>query len=106
MVPLAHSGLGLATKVDPAQREKEEVRQWLTDNIDKLNYQVDQFEAEVESVYASTRKRKLDRDVSCGGREREKGEGVGKRVRREREREKGEGVGKRVRRERERERRF
>ena len=57
-------GLGLATKVDPAQREKEEVRQWLTDNIDKLNFQVDQFEAEVESLYASSKKRKLDRDVS------------------------------------------
>jgi hypothetical protein len=42
------------------------VRQWLTDSIDKLNFQVDQFEAEVESVYASTRKRKLDRDVSHG----------------------------------------
>ena len=54
----------MATKVDPAQREKEEVRQWLTDNIDKLNFQVDQFEAEVESLYASSRKRKLDRDVS------------------------------------------
>ena len=54
--------------MDPAQREKEEVRQWLTDNIDKLNFQVDQFEAEVESVYASTRKRKLDRDVSHGVR--------------------------------------
>ena len=67
------AGLGLATKVDPAQREKEEVRQWLTDNIDKLNFQVDQFEAEVESVYASTRKRKLDRDVSHEkGRERER----------------------------------
>ena len=68
------AGLGLATKVDPAQREKEEVRQWLTDNIDKLNFQVDQFEAEVESVYASTRKRKLDRDVSHEKeRERERG---------------------------------
>lgn len=59
-----HVGLGLATKVDPAQREKEEVRQWLTDSIDKLNFQIDQFEAEVESVHASSRKRKLDRDVS------------------------------------------
>ena len=53
----------------------------MTDNIDKLNYQVDQFEAEVESVYASTRKRKLDRDVSCGvrrGRERLRREGGGR----------------------------
>ena len=76
-----HAGLGLATKVDPAQREKEEVRQWLTDSIDKLNFQVDQFEAEVESVYASTRKRKLDRDVSHGVRAERREGGVGGRER-------------------------
>ena len=57
-------GLGLAAKVDPAQKEKEEVRHWLTDSIYKLNMQVDQFESEVESVYAGSKKKKLDRDVS------------------------------------------
>lgn len=50
--------------MDPAQKEKEEVRQWLTDSIDKLQVQIDQFESEVESVYASSKKKKLDRDVS------------------------------------------
>lgn len=77
----------MATKVDPAQREKEEIRQWLTDNIDKLNFQIDQFEAEIESVHASSKKRKLDRDVSLwsmhvlgvvcwgGGGEGDKGKG-------------------------------
>ncbi|TFJ97303.1 serine/threonine-protein phosphatase 2A activator [Platysternon megacephalum] len=39
-------GLGLAQKVDPAQKEKEEVGQWLTNTIDTLNMQVDQFESE------------------------------------------------------------
>ncbi|KAF1388010.1 hypothetical protein PFLUV_G00085830 [Perca fluviatilis] len=39
-------GLGLAQKVDPAQREKEETGQWLTNTIDTLNMQVDQFESE------------------------------------------------------------
>ena len=58
-----HEGLSLATKVDLAQEEKE-VRQWLTDNIDKLNFQIDQFEAEIESIHASSKKRKLNRDVS------------------------------------------
>ncbi|TMS11019.1 CCR4-NOT transcription complex subunit 3 [Larimichthys crocea] len=38
-------GLGLAQKVDPAQREKEETGQWLTNTIDTLNMQVDQFES-------------------------------------------------------------
>ena len=59
------SGLGLAAKVDPAQREKEEVRQWLTESIDKLNMQIDEFESEVESLFAGSKKKKLDRDVSC-----------------------------------------
>ena len=53
-------GLGQATKVDPAQREREEVRQWLTDSIDKLNLQIDQFESEVESLYVGMKKKKLD----------------------------------------------
>ena len=58
------SGLGQATKVDPAQREREEVRQWLTDSLDKLNLQIDQFESEIESLYVGMKKKKLDRDVS------------------------------------------
>ena len=32
--------------------------------IDKLNFQIDQFESEIESVCASSKKKKLDRDVS------------------------------------------
>ena len=41
------------------------MRQWLTESIDKLNLQVDTFESEVESLYAGSKKRKLDRDVSA-----------------------------------------
>lgn len=89
-------GLGLAQKVDPAQKEKEEVGQWLTvrcgpggpggtgwgtpagsadgcppppncqNTIDTLNMQVDQFESEVESLSVQTRKKKGDKDVSGG----------------------------------------
>ncbi|XP_048857104.1 CCR4-NOT transcription complex subunit 3-like isoform X1 [Brienomyrus brachyistius] len=55
-------GLGLAQKVDPAQREKEEVGQWLTNTIDTLNMQVDQFESEVESLSVQTRKKKGDKE--------------------------------------------
>ncbi|XP_063735230.1 CCR4-NOT transcription complex subunit 3a isoform X3 [Eleginops maclovinus] len=55
-------GLGLAQKVDPAQREKEETGQWLTCTIDTLNMQVDQFESEVESLSVQTRKKKGDKD--------------------------------------------
>ncbi|XP_068591297.1 CCR4-NOT transcription complex subunit 3a isoform X2 [Cebidichthys violaceus] len=55
-------GLGLAQKVDPAQREKEETGQWLTNTIDTLNMQVDQFESEVESLSVQTKKKKGDKD--------------------------------------------
>uniref|UniRef100_A0A8U8C1R6 CCR4-Not complex component Not N-terminal domain-containing protein n=1 Tax=Geospiza parvula TaxID=87175 RepID=A0A8U8C1R6_GEOPR len=55
-------GLGLAQKVDPAQKEKEEVGQWLTNTIDTLNMQVDQFESEVELLSVQTRKKKGDKD--------------------------------------------
>ncbi|XP_040288616.1 CCR4-NOT transcription complex subunit 3 isoform X3 [Bufo bufo] len=55
-------GLGLAQKVDPAQKEKEEVGQWLTNTIDALNMGVDQFESEVESLAVQTRKKKGDKD--------------------------------------------
>ncbi|KPP75500.1 hypothetical protein Z043_105238, partial [Scleropages formosus] len=55
-------GLGLAQKVDPAQREKEEVGQWLTNTIATLNMQVDQFESEVESLSVQTRKKKGDKE--------------------------------------------
>lgn len=52
-----------AAKVDPAQKEKEETRQWLTESIDGLNLQIDQFESEIESMFAATKKKKLDREV-------------------------------------------
>uniref|UniRef100_A0AAY4ARA5 CCR4-NOT transcription complex subunit 3 n=1 Tax=Denticeps clupeoides TaxID=299321 RepID=A0AAY4ARA5_9TELE len=55
-------GLGSAQKVDPAQKEKEETEQWLTNTIDTLNMQVDQFESEVESLSVQTRKKKGDKE--------------------------------------------
>uniref|UniRef100_A0A673AXZ3 CCR4-NOT transcription complex subunit 3 n=1 Tax=Sphaeramia orbicularis TaxID=375764 RepID=A0A673AXZ3_9TELE len=55
-------GLGLAQKVDPVQKEKEEVGTWLTNTIDTLNMQVDQFESEVESLSVQTRKKKGDKE--------------------------------------------
>ena len=61
---VVHVGLGLAAKVDPVQREKEEIRQWLTDIIDQLERQVDLFESEIETLHSSSKKKKLDREVS------------------------------------------
>lgn len=59
------SGLGQVSKVDPEQKKKEEVRQWLTSSLDNLNRQIDEFESEIESIYAGSKKKKLDRDVSA-----------------------------------------
>ncbi|XP_053697799.1 CCR4-NOT transcription complex subunit 3 isoform X1 [Sabethes cyaneus] len=54
-------GLGAAQKMDPAQREKEEISSWLTNSISSLQIQIDQFECEVESLIAG-KKKKLDKD--------------------------------------------
>ena len=54
-------GLGAAQKLDPAQRVKDEVRQWLTSSISALQIQIDQYESEIESLLAGKKKR-LDKD--------------------------------------------
>ncbi|XP_020611064.1 CCR4-NOT transcription complex subunit 3-like [Orbicella faveolata] len=55
-------GLGLAAKIDPATKEREEARIWMTEVLDRLQIEVDQIESEIEQVYAGSRKKKLDRD--------------------------------------------
>lgn len=54
-------GLGAAQKLDPAQKEREEISCWLVTSIDALNLQLDQFESEIESLLAGKKKR-LDKD--------------------------------------------
>uniref|UniRef100_A0A336LF05 CCR4-NOT transcription complex subunit 3 n=1 Tax=Culicoides sonorensis TaxID=179676 RepID=A0A336LF05_CULSO len=54
-------GLGAAQKLDPAQREKEDLCCWLTSSISSLQIQQDQYECEVESIMAAKKKR-LDKD--------------------------------------------
>ncbi|XP_075149410.1 CCR4-associated factor Not3 isoform X3 [Haematobia irritans] len=54
-------GLGAAQKMDPAQRIKDEARNWLTNSISSLQIQIDQYESEIESLLAGKKKR-LDRD--------------------------------------------
>ncbi|XP_018795211.1 PREDICTED: CCR4-NOT transcription complex subunit 3 isoform X4 [Bactrocera latifrons] len=54
-------GLGAAQKTDPAQRKKDEARNWLTSSISSLQLQIDQYESEIESLLAAKKKR-LDRD--------------------------------------------
>lgn len=54
-------GLGAAQKMDPAQKEKEEISMWLVNSIGSLNIQLDQFESEIESLLVGKKKR-LDKD--------------------------------------------
>lgn len=55
-------GLGLAAKIDPATKEREEASIWITEVLERLQIEVDQIESEIEQVYAGSRKKKLDRD--------------------------------------------
>lgn len=54
-------GLGAAQKLDPSQREKENVSCWLQNSISSLQIQTDQYESEIESLIAG-KKKKLDKE--------------------------------------------
>lgn len=54
-------GLGAAQKLDPAQKERDDMREWLVSSIDALNLQVDHFESEIEAFVAGKKKR-LDKE--------------------------------------------
>jgi CCR4-NOT transcription complex subunit 3 len=54
-------GLGAAQKLDPSQREKENVSCWLQSSISSLQIQTDQYESEIESLIAG-KKKKLDKE--------------------------------------------
>ncbi|GFY52431.1 CCR4-NOT transcription complex subunit 3 [Trichonephila inaurata madagascariensis] len=67
-------GLGAAQKLDPAQKERDEITSWLTACIETLTIQLDKFESEMDAINLSLKKKKndqekLDRhmelDVSC-----------------------------------------
>jgi len=55
-------GLTASTRLDPAERERADIMQWLNSCIDSLNIQVDQFEAEIESLHCGGKKKKRNED--------------------------------------------
>ncbi|KAG8185530.1 hypothetical protein JTE90_012866 [Oedothorax gibbosus] len=55
-------GLGAAQKLDPAQKEKDEITNWLANCIEGLNIQLDQFESEIEALSIALKKRKNDKE--------------------------------------------
>jgi len=50
-------GLTSGQKLDPAERERADISQWLNQCLETLNIQIDQFEAEIESI-GTTKKKK------------------------------------------------
>jgi len=62
MKAYSKEGLGQAKKIDPETKEYEMCREWLNDAITNLNLQIDQMESETESLFAGTKKKKLDKD--------------------------------------------
>ena len=50
-------GLTSGQKLDPAERERCEISQWLNQCLENLNIQIDQFEAEIETL-GTTKKKK------------------------------------------------
>ncbi len=51
-------GLTSGTKLDPAEKERCDVMQWLNDCLEKLNIQIDQFEAEIETLGGASKKKR------------------------------------------------
>lgn len=56
-------GLGAASKLDPAAKEKQEMTNWISHQIDTLNIQTDQFESEIEQLSTGNKKKKMDKEV-------------------------------------------
>ena len=55
-------GLTNSARLDPVEKEKAEVQHWMNQCIDTLNIQVDQFEAEIETLSAGGKKGKKKND--------------------------------------------
>lgn len=64
MKAFSKTGLNSEQKMDPREREREEVVGWIQDCLDRLQQQCDHCEAEIEQLQAQTGKRKkLDKEV-------------------------------------------
>ncbi|KAK7506379.1 hypothetical protein BaRGS_00002491 [Batillaria attramentaria] len=55
-------GLGAAAKMDPQTKEKSEITNWLSNQIETLKIQLDQFECELETMECTSKKKKMDKD--------------------------------------------
>ncbi|KAK5707482.1 general negative regulator of transcription subunit 5 [Elasticomyces elasticus] len=53
-------GLSAAAKLDPKEREKLDVSNFISEQVDALGLQTEAFEAEIETLHAATKKGKKD----------------------------------------------
>ncbi len=51
-------GLTSGTKLDPAEKERCDIMAWLNDCLEKINIQIDQFEAEIETLGGASKKKR------------------------------------------------
>ena len=51
-------GLNQTTKLDPKMKEKLELANWINSTVDRLNTQIDAYEAEVETINLTQKKGK------------------------------------------------
>lgn len=56
----SREGLSAATKMDPQEKEKAELGNWISDSVDRLSAQVDKYEAEAEQLQAAAKKKRVD----------------------------------------------
>ncbi|KAF8665601.1 hypothetical protein AX16_000058 [Volvariella volvacea WC 439] len=59
-------GLIQATKLDPKEQEKEEATQWLQTQVEELQMQVEQSEAEIEGLQGAGKKRNKGTATTAG----------------------------------------
>jgi CCR4-NOT transcription complex subunit 3 len=58
------AGLNAASKMDPEEIRKEEIRRWISDQTDTLETQIDTLEAERETLLLGSKKSKKVRPFS------------------------------------------
>ncbi|KAI8927720.1 Not1 N-terminal domain, CCR4-Not complex component-domain-containing protein [Entophlyctis helioformis] len=61
----SQAGLNAQNRIDPQEREKEELRIWISDMGDKLSAQIDMLEAEQETLQLAQRKSKKPDSVKA-----------------------------------------
>ena len=58
-------GLTSGQKLDPAERERADISQWLNSCLEQLNIQIDSLEAEIECLGTTKKKKGRPADPEC-----------------------------------------